>query len=521
MNLRVAIAPLVLLCAVTHEAAGHPHWPDPPAALQEYSLRGPEPVLPDPLQPLPGYLQWSDLYESDARAMRLNGDPGTLLCDDTDPDPSKQCFDPSLSGFVWPNMITPHYSLTSAVNADETIIALDNNEQCDAFGACVRVSGGFRSLYLAGPAHSEPLGRPLYMRFNHHGGRACEERWHPIDPLNRIQVCHDDTIQLLQVDLPEGSNQTEVVDLAALGFVDVELGGGQKGQPSVLAGDIKVPLRATREGLPSGGTYCLVYDISLGLQGQLLVTVTEHATWFWCGLEPGGRYLTVYETSSSPANPGALSSYDADAPAGLVSQIQVCEELSHFCYLAGPDPDNPAWAIGQRQFENDCLSKPPGDGPMIRGDLKTGSIVEVSPDVQASHSACMGDVMGPNPRKGWIIASQHSNQALVDVSVDESQLRRFIAWIRSLDFEAPHPFSGTDFEKNSEPQCTNAGKCQAICASNWGSTSSINSILFDWLEQCEGAEVPTLGGRALPVAIALFTIVGAWTTRHLARSLRS
>ena len=178
------MAALVLPC-VAISASADTGWPAGAAALEDYTLRGPEPVLPDPLQPLPGYLVWTGLYETAARAMRLNGDPGTLVCDDADPDPANHCFDPSLVGFVWLNSITPHYSLTSAVNADETLLALDNNRQCDASGACESQTG-WRSLYLAGPAHpTEPLGRPLYMRPRSHGDRGCEERWHPTLPLRR------------------------------------------------------------------------------------------------------------------------------------------------------------------------------------------------------------------------------------------------------------------------------------------------------------------------------------------------
>jgi hypothetical protein len=512
----------VLLLAVAAGAAAgadEPAWPAPAASLPDYVERGPEPSLPDPLQPLPGHLVWSDLYESPARAMRLNGNPGTLVCDDADPDPARHCFDPSLVGLVWLNAITPHYSLTPAANVDATLIALDNNKQCDAAGACVS-EPAWRALYVAGPRHpTEPLGRPLYMRKRHHGGRSCEERWHPTLPQLRIQVCHDDTIQLLDVRIPE-PNQAQVADLALFGYVDLEIGGAQKGQLAT-EGEIAIPLRATREApLGGAGTYCLVYSLDRGIQLEHRVTAEEHADWPRCGLEPSGRYLMVYQTSSSSQSPepGALRSYDATAPGPLVTELQVCEEVSHFCYMVGPAPERRPWAVGRRRFEADCATQP--DGPMIRGDLASGDFVEISPDIQASHTSCTSDTWGVNPRVGWVLASQHSHQALVELSVDASQRRKFVGWIRSSRFDSPHPLHGSYFEKTSEPQCTTAGTCKAICATNWGSESQVNSILYDWSGQCPAvrAAVPAVPPGALPIAAALLAAASLWATRRGTRS---
>ena len=55
-----------------------------------------------------------------------------------------------------------------------------------------------------------------------------------------------------------------------------------------------------------------------------------------------------------------------------------------------------------------------------------------------------------------------------------------MGWIRSKSFDPPHLLDGSYFEKTSEPQCTSAGTCMAVCATNWGSESQVNSVLFDW-----------------------------------------
>jgi hypothetical protein len=502
---------LLLLCAVAGLPAGaeEPAWPAPAADLPDYADRGPEPPLPDPQQPLPGYLVWSGLAESPARVMRLNGDPGTPVCDDGAPDPARHCADPSLAGLVWPNAVTTHYSLTAAANADASLVALDNHKQCDAAGSCAGVPS-WRSLYVAGPRHpGEPLGRPLVMRSRSHGGRACEERWHPTLAHLRVQVCHDDTIQLL--DVSDGS-QAQIADLGLLGYVALELGGGDKGQLAIDGG-VVIPLRATREAPHSDpGTYCIVYGLDDGIRGVQRVTPQEHADWFWCGLDPAGTYLTVYRTENAPDAPGSLQSYDADLPQQLVAEVQACEEVSHFCTLVGPGPEQPAWVVGRRRFAPDCQTKPVG--PMLRGDLGSGGLVEIAPDVGASHTSCTSDAFGVAPRRGWVLASQHGHQALAEVAVDASQRRKFVGWIRSKSFDPPHPLANSYFEKISEPQCTSAGTCMAVCATNWGSETRINSVLFDWSARCPGAvAVPALLARDFAAVAILLAAAAAWVTR--------
>lgn len=323
---------------------------------------------------------------------------------------------PILEG-VWENPSRHGYSLRQPWNCDGTILHIDKGYSASG------------DIFLDGSTYE-----PLFARSQ----PGTDRRWHPFDP--KLRVCVGDS----SVFFYDVTTDQVVNEFRLEGYSDLRLSKGN------LTLDGKMCAVSA-----NGEEVGFWIDLTTGEKGPDIDLSAINLSWF--GISPMGLYMIAHESGSDTYT---VYGRQGSSPVWKSEEYGMPSHYDLAVYLG-------------REFLVGVSKSNPHSGLVIRRDLATGEITQLSDGGYSSHTSCRN-----TKDSAWCFSTYNDNpdhppyrNEVVAWPLNGSKEGRRVAWThRDKD--------GYDDETHT---CPNWDGSKLIIASNWGG-GEVNGYVVDLCE---------------------------------------